>query len=463
MNNDYSLKRNTFLVSLIIGLHFLWSGSSYLSWLYNLLDIIEVNHISANADIISEGIAYLFQTVGILSACIFIKKTGMEFSKSSNIFILISVIHLILIFPSIIADSYYPVLCIGLFTNILIGFETGYYLIMITELLPGNRRGFAFGLGYSIGSVGSWILSLIGEGNFLKSNYSICVYVFFLLIIVGIFHLIDTNTFIDSSAQAKELDKKLIAVTGVAILMLCIVKGIGFYFPLADITTGNASLELSRAFYAIGLLLAGIINDYKRQFGAFACIAALAFPFILLCLTFSPTYSFYLWILGYVFTGFYAVYRVIVFSDIADRTPNGLFLAPLGLMFGRLGDALGAIIGVSLSDTRTVLVFTGAGFFIITIIVCFFAFLKLYVTVPAATKEHSMSAEEKLANYTIYHDLSVREKEVLPLIIEGLTNSEISNILFVSENTIKFHVKNILKKTGCSNRRELLRNYSEYH
>lgn len=54
------------------------------------------------------------------------------------------------------------------------------------------------------------------------------------------------------------------------------------------------------------------------------------------------------------------------------------------------------------------------------------------------------------------HELSLRETEVLNLIIDGASNGEISEKLFISENTVKFHVRNILKKTGCSNRTELL-------
>ena len=36
------------------------------------------------------------------------------------------------------------------------------------------------------------------------------------------------------------------------------------------------------------------------------------------------------------------------------------------------------------------------------------------------------------------------------------TNSEIANALSISENTVKFHVKNILQKTGCKNRNSLV-------
>jgi DNA-binding NarL/FixJ family response regulator len=49
-------------------------------------------------------------------------------------------------------------------------------------------------------------------------------------------------------------------------------------------------------------------------------------------------------------------------------------------------------------------------------------------------------------------ELSDRELEVLHLIAGGKSNLEISAALFISEGTVKFHVKNILSKLGVSDR-----------
>jgi DNA-binding CsgD family transcriptional regulator len=50
--------------------------------------------------------------------------------------------------------------------------------------------------------------------------------------------------------------------------------------------------------------------------------------------------------------------------------------------------------------------------------------------------------------------LSPREREVLELVKQGLTNREIARALFLSEATVKVHVRHILDKTGTRTRTE---------
>lgn len=49
-------------------------------------------------------------------------------------------------------------------------------------------------------------------------------------------------------------------------------------------------------------------------------------------------------------------------------------------------------------------------------------------------------------------ELTDREREVLRLVAEGATNREIASRLYVSENTVGFHMKNILAKLHLKNR-----------
>jgi DNA-binding NarL/FixJ family response regulator len=61
-------------------------------------------------------------------------------------------------------------------------------------------------------------------------------------------------------------------------------------------------------------------------------------------------------------------------------------------------------------------------------------------------------AAEKLAQYIASKKLSEREREVLGLISSGKSNKEIARMLFVTDNTVKMHVKNILSKLEANDR-----------
>lgn len=53
--------------------------------------------------------------------------------------------------------------------------------------------------------------------------------------------------------------------------------------------------------------------------------------------------------------------------------------------------------------------------------------------------------------------LSKREVEVLRCLAEGMTTAKISSTLFISENTVKTHIRHILEKLNAVNRAEAVR------
>lgn len=51
--------------------------------------------------------------------------------------------------------------------------------------------------------------------------------------------------------------------------------------------------------------------------------------------------------------------------------------------------------------------------------------------------------------------LTAREKDILRLVAKGLTNKQIGDQLFIAENTVKNHIKNLLGKLEVDNRVQL--------
>jgi len=66
----------------------------------------------------------------------------------------------------------------------------------------------------------------------------------------------------------------------------------------------------------------------------------------------------------------------------------------------------------------------------------------------------SAAGAARLESLGLVETLTDREREVLRLLPSRLTLTEIADELFISMNTLKFHLKVIYRKLGCSSRAE---------
>lgn len=74
----------------------------------------------------------------------------------------------------------------------------------------------------------------------------------------------------------------------------------------------------------------------------------------------------------------------------------------------------------------------------------------LFVSILPDEQSQSVISEEVLDGF----NLTLREREVLELVIEGRRNKEIADILSISTNTVKIHISSIFRKLGVRNRVE---------
>jgi len=78
--------------------------------------------------------------------------------------------------------------------------------------------------------------------------------------------------------------------------------------------------------------------------------------------------------------------------------------------------------------------------------------------------EGEIVAPRKLLEYLIANDdpadldaLTIRQREILQLVAQGLSNAQIAKTLFLSESTVKQHLRATYKVLGVSDRKEAAR------
>lgn len=80
-------------------------------------------------------------------------------------------------------------------------------------------------------------------------------------------------------------------------------------------------------------------------------------------------------------------------------------------------------------------------------------FFVIGIFINKKRKENDVGLEYQIDQKKINElGLSSREYEVLVKVAEGLSNKEIADTLFISENTIKTHVSNVLIKLNAKRR-----------
>lgn len=413
---------------------FLLTSTGHLAWMYHLMEQTSAE----TAYQISTVAGYAAQALG-MAALAFLLKNNRVLPRM--LFVISVAAYVVCLFPAVLGTSLAGSAVFGLLLSVFCGAIAGYYLFELTKNISHNRCALSFGIGYGAAALASWPLSLI-------ENSSLITCALLAVAAVAVAFIKSEELQPEEQQQSVKLSPLLLLLGGV-VLLFSFVNNIGFSYSADEVQNGLRP-EFSRVFYAVGLIAAGFVTDFSRKYGAVCALAALVIPFVVLALRGEPVSSAVFWALGYFAFGFYAVFRVILFSDIS-RERHLLFLSGFGLALGRLGDALGAELYVVLKDNALLLVILAAILFVGAV----FAFIKLFQQMYLPAPETPKSEGEIFELFADKFALSAREREVLRLLIDNKTNKEIAALLCVSENTVKFHVRNLLQKTDCKSRVEL--------
>ena len=456
--------KNAVRICFLIGIVYAWVGTGYLTWIYRLL-----NHYSEQTvGMFTNVIDYAFQAVGMLLLAIYVKKRA---SNLKNIFTLSIACEMVFMTAAVLIPVPSLSIISGLMMDVFCGMLFGCCFTCLASL--PDMRGITMGMGWAIGSVASYLISIPRDGDFLRSGYSLFLYLIFAVMAFLLYREPVGKDVAEKQAPTHNPpDTRILVIALFTVILIEIARNMGFLFPISEFAEGTVKMEYSRAYYAVGLILAGIITDRSRPGGLLLCVCSLLCPFISLFLAHYSVAGEILWALNYALTGLLTVYGVILFSDLSE---NALYLAGFGLICRRIGEPIGASLGTAFSSSPVVLItFTSIAF--VAAVFCSAALTKsLYLTtsgyspkkdetnkdtalenIPQKNQAGDLdNEEEKYAAFASKYSFSSRELEVFREVLKGSTNSKIAENLFITENTVKFHMKNLLKKTGTANRTEL--------
>ena len=307
-----------------IGICFLLTSTAYLAWTYHIMDLAQ----APLSDAVTLIVGYLFQAAG--AGLFSLMMRHREDLAKASVYAALG-LHMLFLAPSVLSGSFVQAAAFGCAMNLFCGWIAGYYLYRLTCGAAASRSAMTLGVGYSAAIVMSWILSVIKGGAVYYSGRILIICLIFTIFAVLVIRADEKQK--DEEKEGanlsgnisipKETDfRKFLLLAGTLVLVFSIVNSGGFGFPSGDVENG-ISVEFSRLFYAAGLLLAGLVNDRNRRHGAICAVIALVIPFLMLAIRGEPVSMMIFWMLSYFTFGFYSIYRMILFSDIARGGAGG--------------------------------------------------------------------------------------------------------------------------------------------
>lgn len=285
-----------------------------------------------------------------------------------------------------------------------------------------------------------------------------------------------TNTAAIDEDTYKQKEKDYIHWSwGISIILVYITAGItyaGIYPYLSDYSSYDRFYNVLPFVFTL-FFTGPIADNYGRRYLFYLGIAFLGISFTALNMP-SNLYTYFLvqstiqiaW-------AFLDVFFWVIAADLASINKNtrifkfGLSLIMWGVI---LGSMLTIIIHSVFDFPRSLFTFIAhiPIFLVVANIEKISKHLKEIYTQPEIidTKPSNITfaiQTETENNIADLYKLTARETEILQLVLKGFNNLQIAEAVFISQNTVKYHMRNILRKTQTKDRYELRKQLHNFH
>ena len=422
-------KKNNLKNILLLAIGFFWCSSVYLSQEQYLLKYASVDFVNT-AELLYGSLA---MALGILTFGL-IYKNNKNMKAWYLVSMILSIISMVLFFFSRNKYVMSIYLCLTCFFGTA-GFGAGYHFSLLASEVDKAYRGRVFALGYALGSMGTYLLVLLPE-KIYASNRALLMYIPVVLLCVYLVLRKSILSKVESEKSSLSFKKQFIRISALVLAMSLLsalsTDTIAVY--TIDIPGGYGG---TRIYYSLGLIIAGILVDKKNSLFEILTIASFVFSLLSIILL-KDNYSINIVAaLSYFFVGFFVLFRTMSFVNLENDKGIVIYTSAFGLMYSRIMEGLMVLFEDNLINHYTFLIVVIA-VALASVIVIYFI---LYIN-------HKNPETNKLKELSIKYKLSNQEEKVLNLLIEGKTNQEIADILFISVYTVKRHVSSIYKKTS---------------
>ncbi len=272
----------------------------------------------------------------------------------------------------------------------------------------------------------------------------------------------------DKKNKTKGNIKKSLLLLYLFIFVITINSGLMYQVinPAFTHLTGLVSWYWALPYITALIIVRNLPTDYKRSNLLYFGMAMIIGAFIGFMLLGRNTADYIVvdtLMLGAC--GIFDLFWWSIIGEMLDYTENPIKIFGIGLSANVLGVLTGDVLGISITS----MALSPAEIAVIALtVVCItlvmlpplnqrlIVLLKNHAYLTAYDHLSEIEREDVLHSTKTLEELTLREKEVLQQILSGKSNREIAAALFVSENTIKTHARNIFSKYDVNSRAELI-------